>query len=106
MESGRDKDMKRKITVFALNAMLFALSFSAEAQQANIPRLGFLRSVAADAPCIEAFRRELKKLGYVEGENIVLEYRSGKPDQLPKPAAQPRRRDRRAASSTRLRANV
>ena len=46
MESGRDKDMKRKITVFALNAMLFALSFSAEAQQANIPRLGFLRSVA------------------------------------------------------------
>ena len=35
-----------------------------------------------------AFRQELKKLGYVEGENIDLEYRSGKTDQLPKLAAE------------------
>jgi hypothetical protein len=60
----------------------------AEAQQANIPRLGFLRPVEAEESYVEAFRQGLKELGYVEGKNIHLEYRSGKTDQLPKLAAE------------------
>jgi ABC-type uncharacterized transport system substrate-binding protein len=59
----------------------------AEAQQAKIPRVGFLLALE-DEGYLEAFRQELKKLGYVEGKNIALEYRSGKPDQLPKLAAE------------------
>ena len=78
-----------KTVLLWLLAILFLTTFSlAEAQQlAKIPRVGFLRSLD-DEDYIEAFRQELKKLGYVEGENIALEYRSGKPDQLPKLAAE------------------
>jgi putative ABC transport system substrate-binding protein len=65
--------MNRKITALTLCAMLFALYFSAEAQQpAKIPRIGYL---AATAARIEAFRQGLGELGYVEGKNIVIEYR-------------------------------
>ena len=71
----------------ALCSMLLAPRSAVEAQQAKIPRVGFLRSLDDEDIYIEAFRQELKKLGYVEGENIALEYRSGKPDQLPKLAA-------------------
>ena len=55
--------------------------------RANIPRVGFLRGLE-DEGYLETFRQELKKLGYVEGGNIALEYRSGKTDQLPKLAAE------------------
>jgi putative tryptophan/tyrosine transport system substrate-binding protein len=73
--------MKRKITVLALCAMLPALCASAEAQQATkkIPRVGILSlnpaSVQKDR--VEAFREALRKLGYVEGQNINIEYRYG-----------------------------
>ena len=58
--------------------MLFALSDSASAQQpAGIHRIGNsepgLRSVFPAR--VEAFRRRLRELGYVEGKNIVIEYR-------------------------------
>jgi ABC-type uncharacterized transport system substrate-binding protein len=61
--------------------MLFALCESAEAQQATkkIPRVGILSlnpaSVQKDR--VEAFREALRKLGYVEGQNINIEYRYG-----------------------------
>jgi putative tryptophan/tyrosine transport system substrate-binding protein len=73
--------MKKKITVLTLCAMLFALCESAEAQQATkkIPRVGILSlnpaSVQKDR--VEAFREALRKLGYVEGQNINIEYRYG-----------------------------
>jgi putative ABC transport system substrate-binding protein len=68
--------------------MLFALSLSAEAQQpTKIPRIGYLAtaSLSAISARIEAFRQGLRELGYVEGKNIVIEWRSaeGKPDRLP-----------------------
>ncbi|MDM0085228.1 ABC transporter substrate-binding protein [Variovorax sp. J31P179] len=46
-------------------------------QQKKIPRLGYLAAVSAsaDAPRLEAFRRGLRDLGYVEGQNILIEYR-------------------------------
>jgi len=63
---------------FALSAMLFAPCFSAEAQQARkIFRIGFLdpSTVSGSAAILETFRQELRKLGWVEGKNISIEYR-------------------------------
>jgi putative tryptophan/tyrosine transport system substrate-binding protein len=68
--------------------VLLALAVVAQAQQPKkIPRIGFLiaRSPSANAPRIEAFRQGLRELGYVEGKNIVIEWRfwEGKADRLP-----------------------
>ena len=80
--------MTKKITLLTLYAMLFALCFSAEAQQPKkVPRIGFLGSASPSAIStrIEAFRQGLRELGYVEGKNIVIEYRwaEGKIERLP-----------------------
>jgi len=85
--------MKKKITVLTLYAMLSALCSSAQAQQpTKIPRIGFLSasSPAALSSRIEAFRQGLRELGYVEGKNIVIEWRSaeGKLDRLAALAAE------------------
>ena len=77
----------RRAGIFAIALTVAFGGTVAEAQQAKIPRVGFLRGVENEG-YLEAFRQELKKLGYVEGENITLEYRSGKTDQLPKLAAE------------------
>ena len=61
-------------------------------QTGKIFRIGFLdNSTASDsAVLVEAFRQELRKLGWVEGKNIVIEYRftEGKSDRLPELAAE------------------
>ena len=77
--------MKKKIAVVTLCAMLLALSVSAEAQQpTKIPRIGFLTaSISSDNSARhDAFRQGLRELGYVEGKNIVIEWRfaEGKQD--------------------------
>ena len=85
--------MKRKVTFFALCAMLLALCFSAEAQQPKkVPRIGYL---SADEPATESARAEairlaLRELGYIEGQNIAIEYRyaEGKLDRAPELAAE------------------
>ena len=84
--------MNRKITAFTLCAMLLALCASAAAQQSTkIPRIGFLSasSLSANAARTEAFRQGLRELGYVEGKNIVIDWRSAeeKLDRLPALAA-------------------
>ena len=85
--------MKQTITTFALSAMLLALCFPAEAlQPAKIPRIGFLSvtSLSIISARIEALRQGLRELGYVEGKNIVIEWRSaeGKLDRVPALAAE------------------
>ena len=78
------------MTVFALSATLFALCVSTEAQQPKkVPRIGFLSGTSTN-PRREAFGRGLRELGYVEGKNIVIEWRSaeGKLDRLPALAAE------------------
>jgi putative ABC transport system substrate-binding protein len=79
--------MKKKIAVFAVSTLLFALCSCAEAQQqAKVPRIGFLTNnspttfPAGDA----AFRLGLRELGYIEGKSIIIEWRygEGKPDRL------------------------
>jgi ABC-type uncharacterized transport system substrate-binding protein len=70
--------MKKQITALVLSALLFALCSSAEAQQpTKIPRIGFLAFTkpAAVSARVAAFRQGLRELGYVEGKNIVVEYR-------------------------------
>jgi putative tryptophan/tyrosine transport system substrate-binding protein len=84
--------MKRKITVLTLCAMLFALCGSAEAQQTGkVARIGFLDGTTASGMVVllEPFRQELAKLGWIEGKNIVIEYRFSerKRERLPELAA-------------------
>ena len=70
--------MKTKITGIALGAMLYAICFLAEAQPPKkVPRIGFLTAASPSsvAARIEAFRQGLREFGYVEGNNIVIEYR-------------------------------
>src|SRR5262245_30624643 len=83
---------RKKANVFglALFPTLFALGYSASAQQsAKIPRIGFLSGRGNPPttfdPNTEAFRQGLRDLGYVEGKNIVIEYRGaeGKDDLIP-----------------------
>ena len=85
-------DMKKKITVLTLCAMLFALCSSADAQQTGkILRIGFLDKALLPvcAVLLEAFRQELSKLGWIEGKNITIEYRFAeqKAERLPELAA-------------------
>ena len=69
--------MNREITVLTLCAMLLALCVSAQAQQPKkVPRIGYLGgSATANPHRLEAFRRGLRDLSYVEGKNIALELR-------------------------------
>jgi len=67
--------MTEKIICLLLAALLLALSFSVEAQQSGkIPRIGYLTDVGS-APA-EAFVQGLRDLGYVEGRNVVIEFRT------------------------------
>src|SRR5215467_14784207 len=77
--------------VLALSLVLGPLA--AEAQQTTkVTTIGYLSgpSLSANAARIEAFRQGLRELSYVEGENIVIEWRSadGKLDRLPALAAE------------------
>jgi putative ABC transport system substrate-binding protein len=70
--------------------MLFALCVPAHGQQpAKVPRIGYLAGIESPAR-VAAFRQGLRELGYLEGKNIVIEYRSaqGKLDRLPELATE------------------
>src|SRR6266536_638680 len=83
-----------RVLRFALSALLFALCISAEAQQQprKVRRIDYLSalSVSAESSRLDGFRQGLRELGYVEGKNIVIEYRfaEGKFDRLPQLAAE------------------
>jgi putative ABC transport system substrate-binding protein len=86
--------MKRRefIAVFAGAAASSALlPNSARAQQPALPVVGFLRGSPAEgsAHIVAAFRQGLKETGYVEGQNVAVEFRwaDGHSDQLPALAA-------------------
>ena len=71
--------MSGKIFICILLTVLLVTVFSAEGQQQSkkVPRIGYLAaaSASADAPRAEAFRQGLRDLGYIEGRNILIEYR-------------------------------
>jgi putative ABC transport system substrate-binding protein len=83
--------MNRKV-FWLLTVILLAYVSLGEAQQsAKVPRIGYLAggSLSSISNRIEAFRQGLRELGYVEGRNILIEWRSadGKLDRLPALAA-------------------
>jgi putative tryptophan/tyrosine transport system substrate-binding protein len=86
--------MKRSFFAAILSTLLLMIAAApATAQQpAKIPRIAVLigSSLTANAVRIDAFRQSLRDLGYVEGKNIAIEFRSaeGKFDRLPELAAE------------------
>src|SRR6266545_6950556 len=93
-DNRKSKIENRKLVGIVALVVTLAMSGAvAQAQQpAKIPRIGFLSSSSpsTNAARTEAFRQGLRELGYVEGKNIVIEYRSaeGKLDRLPALAAE------------------
>jgi putative ABC transport system substrate-binding protein len=69
---------QHSVLPLALCAILFALSMPVEAQEAKkVPRIGFLGSgsVSSMASRTQSFQQGLRDLGYVEGQNIIIDYR-------------------------------
>ena len=85
--------MKKLIVLITVATLILASVRLADGQQPkNVPRIGYLAapSLSAIAARMEAFRQGLRELGYVEGKNIVIEWRSAeeKLDRLPALAAE------------------
>ena len=85
--------MSGKIFIWLLTTLLLTTAPAARAQQPKkVPRIGFLTAPSSSAVAgrTEAFRQGLRELGYVEGKNIVVEWRfaEGKVDRLPGLAAE------------------
>jgi putative ABC transport system substrate-binding protein len=81
--------MKRVTAATIFVVAVLGVVVLAQAQQAGkVPRVGILMSGSPSVakPRLEAFQEGLRELGYIEGKNIVLEYRyaEGKPETLPK----------------------
>src|SRR5215475_8081964 len=80
--------MKKSAASILVVVVQLALGVMAEAQQPKkVPRIGYL---VASSPSLnpslrEAFHQGLRELGYLEGKNILIEYRyaDGKPERLP-----------------------
>jgi len=77
---------------FLVVLIVFALCIPAEAQQAKVPRIGYLSptDAARESTCAEVIRLALRERGYIEGQNIAVEYRytEGKVDGAPELAAE------------------
>ena len=80
--------MFKESFLLLLATLIVAPLHLAEAQQPKIPRIGFVDASgdpSSPSLFVQGFRQGLRELGYVEGKNIVIEYRygQGKVDQLP-----------------------
>jgi putative ABC transport system substrate-binding protein len=78
-EVSKTRSLRTLLVAFGSStALIFELCISAEAQQlAKIPRAGYLGSTSSSANSTRdaAFQQELRNLGYIQGKNILIEYR-------------------------------
>jgi putative ABC transport system substrate-binding protein len=81
--------MKKKIFVLVFSILILVSPHRGDAQQpAKIPRIGYVSGTGDPSnpgPYVEALRQGLRDLGYIEGKNIVIEYRGaeGNLDRVP-----------------------
>jgi putative ABC transport system substrate-binding protein len=85
--------MKKAALLILVSVILLAIAATAEAQQAGkIFRIGYLdpSTVSGSAALLETFRQELSKLGWIEGKNLVFDYRfaENKSERIPELAAE------------------
>ena len=85
-------DIKRRRFIATLGAATAAWPLAAHTQQPALPVIGWLYSVSAETgvPTLAAFRKTLGEAGYVEGRNVLFEYRwaNGNYERLPAMAAE------------------
>ena len=77
---------KAAVPSILVAVVLLALGVTAEAQQPKkVPRIGYLSSFdpAGESARFEAIRLALRGLGYIEGQNMAIEYRYGEARSVP-----------------------
>jgi putative ABC transport system substrate-binding protein len=83
--------VRRREFITLLSGAAMAWPLAAHAQPATMPMIGFMHTASADRfpHLVAAFGKGLKEVGYVEGQNVAIEYRwaEGQYDRLPKFAA-------------------